>query len=107
MDSPEYKSILECKSRLITALKADPQSVITDLEAKGLIPNGCISSSDHSKVDQARQAVYLIMDRLQNSPREFLDILDVFSKHQWLKTGVKILQDKYGKRSYLVLGAGS
>ena len=96
MDSLEYKTILECKPQLITALKADPQSVITDLEANGLIPHECISASK-SNVVQAREAVTSIIGRVENSPSEYQKILDILSKYQWLKTGIKILREKYGK----------
>ena len=90
----EYQVILTCFDSLVTALRLDPASVADELAAKGLIPPGEISGTN---AEQSRVLVNSILDRVKVAPDRYRDVLDIFSRHEWLADIVRILRTTHGR----------
>ena len=88
-ESLEYKTVLSCFDKLVTALKLDPLAVSNELVAESLIPP-VDGSVDAQKLAQ------LLLDKIQLSPRRYYDVVKVFSRHEWLRDVVDILQEEHG-----------
>ena len=87
-DTLEYKTVLSCFDKLVTALKLDPLAVSNELVAEGLIP-----PADGS-VD-AQKLAQVLLERIQLSPKRYYDVIKVFSRHEWLGDMVDILQEEH------------
>ena len=87
-ESLEYKTVLSCFDKLVTALKQDPLVVSNELAAKSLIPP--VSGSVN-----AQKLAELLLERIELSPKRYYDVVSVFSGHSWLGDIVDILQEEY------------
>ena len=88
-ESLEYKTVLSCFDKLVTALKLDPLAVSNELVAEGLIPPA-------SGAVDAQKLAQLLLERVKLSPRRYYDVIKVFSRHEWLGDIVDILQKEHG-----------
>ena len=88
-DMAEYKTVLSCFDKLVTALKLDPLAVSNELVAEGLIPPGD-GEADAQKLAQ------LLLRRIQLSPKRYYDVIKVLSRHEWLGDIVDTLQEEHG-----------
>ena len=95
----EYRVLLECLDSLVTALKSDPASLAIELAAKSLIPPREVSYQ-RTNAEQARELADIILDRVKLAPNRYRDILDIFSRHEWMADFVHILQNTHGKLYY-------
>ena len=95
-ESLEYRTLLECLSSLVTALKPSPASIADELAAMGLVPPNDFTDQKTS-VEQARQLASVILDRVSIAPSRYNDVVSVLSKHQWLEDIVNILRTTYRK----------
>ena len=92
-ESLEYKTVLSCFDKLVTALKRqDPLAVSNELAAESLIP------PEGESVD-AQKLAKLLLERIKLSPTRYYDVVSVFSGHSWLGDIVDILQEKHGIQS--------
>ena len=96
-ESLEYRTLLECLSSLVTALKSDPATIADDLVSRGLIPPKDVAESTTANVDQARQLARVILDRVSLVPSRYNDVVSVLCKHQWLEDVVDIIQTTYSE----------
>ena len=87
-ESLEYKTVLSCFDKLVTALKLDPLTVANELVAEGLIPP-VDGSVDAQKLAQ------LLRDKIKLTPKRYYDVIKVFSRHEWLGDIVDILQEEH------------
>ena len=94
-ESLEYRTLLECLSSLVTALKLDPASIADELAARGLVPPLKDMAEQKTNVEQARQLAGIILDRVSLVPSRYNDIMSVLSKHQWLEDIVNIIQTTF------------
>ena len=85
-ESLEYKTVLACYDRLVTALKSDPVGIATELMADSLIPPLDVKKTD------AQELARLLLNKVELVPERYHDIVEVFSRHGWLKDIVAILQ---------------
>ena len=93
----EYKTVLSCFDKLVTALKLDPLAVSNELVAESLIP----------PVDgpaDAQRLAQLLLERIQLSPKRYYDVIRIFSRHKWLEDIVDILQKEQSMYSDSVYG---
>ena len=88
----EYKTVVSCFNKLVTALKQDPVAVANELVSESLIPP-VDGSIDVQKLAQ------LLLDKIQLSPKRYYDIVKVFSRLDWLADIVDILQSEHGMGS--------
>ena len=88
-ESLEYKTVLWCFDKLVTALKLDPLAVSNELVSEGLIPpvDGTV---------KAQELAQLLRDAIKLSSKRYYDVIKVFSRHEWLGDMVEILQEKHG-----------
>ena len=90
--SIEYKTVVACFDKLVIALKSDPLTVSNELVSSNLIPplevDGQVS---------AQKIAQLLLDKIKVAPQRYHDMLEVFSRHDWLKDIVGILQSEYSK----------
>ena len=86
--SVEYKTTLACFDRLVTALKSDPVTVSNELASKNLIP-----PLDGPAIS-AQKLAQLLLCKIKVTPKRYYDVIDVFSRHDWLKDIVEILQSE-------------
>ena len=89
-ESLEYKTVLSCFSKLVTALKLDPLAVLNELVAEGLIP-------PMDEVIDAQKLASLLLDIIKLSPKRYYDVVKVFSRHEWLGGIVDILQEEHSE----------
>ena len=89
-ESLEYKTLLVCYDKLVTALKSDPLGIATELIAVNLIPPLDVKKTD------APELARLLLNKVQLVPEHYHDIVEVFSKHRWLEDIVAILQTEHG-----------
>lgn len=94
--SLEYRTLLECFDKLVTALKSDPASVAVHLAAKGLTPADGVTDQ-RTKAEQARWMASEILGKVSLVPSRYDDILNVLSEHTWLRDMVKILNSTYSE----------
>ena len=98
-ESPEYKALLECFDRLVTALKSDPTSLADKLAAKGLMPPVEVHNQ-RIPAEQARELAGRILDIVKLNPNRYHDVIKTFSKYPWMKDIVGILETAYnGKQN--------
>ena len=89
-DSIEYRTLLASFDKLVIALRQDPESISNELVSAGLIP------LPDDKTD-AQQLTRRILDFVKVEPSRYKDVLNVFSRHDWLKDIVGILRTTYCK----------
>ena len=88
-ESSEYRTVVSCFKKLVTALKQDPVAVANELVSESLIPPAD-GSIDAQKLAQ------LLLEKIELSPKRFYDIVKVFSRLDWLEDIVDILQTEHG-----------
>ena len=69
----------------MTALKSDPLTLSNELVSENLIPplDGQVS---------AQKLAELLLRKIEVTPKRYYDVINVFSRHDWLKDIVEILQ---------------
>ena len=87
-ESLEYKTVVSCFDKLVTALKLDPLAVSNELVAEGLIPP-VDGSVDAQKLAQ------LLLERIRLSSKRYYDVIKVCCRHEWLGDIVDILQEEH------------
>ena len=88
-ESLEYKTLLACYDKLVTALKSDPLGIATELIAVDLIPPLDVKKTD------AQELARLLLNKVELVPERYHDIVEAFSRHRWLKDIVTILQTEH------------
>ena len=90
--SVEYKTTLACFDKLVTALKSDPVTVSNELLSENLIPplDGPVS---------AQKLAQLLLGKIKVTPKRYYDVINVFSRHDWLKDIVEILSESNDLKS--------
>ena len=89
-ESSEYKTLLACYDKLVIALKSDPLGIATELIAVNLIPPLDVKKTDAPELAQ------LLLNKVELVPERYHVIVEVFSRHGWLKDIVTILQTEHG-----------
>ena len=94
--SVEYKTTLACFDRLVTALKSDPVTVSNELASENLIPplDGPVS---------AQKLAQLLLCKIEVTSKHYYDVIDVFSRHDWLKDIVETLQSESNNYRFLCI----
>ena len=91
-ESPEYKTLVESFSSLVTALGMNPKTISDELAAAGLVP------PTTQELDERKLAVLIRDSVVMVNPSRYSDVIRIFSKYDWLKDIVKILRDTYRKQ---------
>ena len=98
-DSVEYRTLLACKGELVTAFKQDPLTIGDSMLAENLVPPTVSSEiAEHrtTKDMGARRLVECITDKVKLSSGRYKDVIDVLTRHEWLRDVVAILKSNYG-----------
>ena len=90
-ESVEYKTILTCFDKIVTALKSDPVPISNELVSANLI-----SPVDCPQID-AQKLAQLLLDKIKLAPKRYYDVVRIFSRHDWLGDIVEILQAEQSK----------
>ena len=88
-ESSEYRNVVSCFNKLVTALKQDPVAVANELVSETLIP-----PADRS-ID-AQKLAQLLLEKIELSPKRYYDVIKVLSRLDWLADIVVILQTEHG-----------
>ena len=96
-ESTEYRILVACKSKLVTAIKLDVSAITDDLELKNLIPVNRVPR-EGTDVDRARELVSCILDRVKLSSERYRDFVDALSEHPCFGKDInKVLEDACSK----------
>ena len=98
-DSVEYRTLVRCRDKLITAFKLDAQTIADILVSKDLIPPNVaseIGESDKSE-RKANRLVDCLFSKVEISRKNFDQFITVFARVPWLKDIVEILTSTYRK----------
>ena len=96
-ESLEYRVLLACKSKLVTAIKLDISAITDELESKNLVPVDKVPK-EGIDVDRARELVSCILDRVKLSPARYKEFVDALSEHPCLgKDITKALEEACSK----------
>ncbi len=97
-DNIEYLTLLKCKVELTSEISADPLSVSTALEAKGLVPESAHKSvllATKEKEVKASELVNQVTNKIRTYPARFGDFLEVLQSYNWLKDVLKSVTTAY------------
>lgn len=102
MDTVEYKTLVQCRSKLVTAFKLDPGTIADELITRELIPPGVASDVTEltSSEQKARKLVDCVFAKVELSPKtEYDRFLSVLSQvGTWLDKVVGILNSTHSKQ---------
>ena len=96
-ESREYRILLACKSKLVTAIGLDVSTITDDLESKSLVPINRVPR-EGTDLDRARELVSCILERVKLSPARYMEFVEVLSEHPCLGKDInKALVDACSK----------
>ena len=98
-DSVEYRSLVKCRDKLITAFKLDTVTVANSLVSSNLIPPA-ISSEIEELATSERKASRLVdcmFAKVEISHTHYNSFITMFSRFGWLSDIVEILNSTYSK----------
>ena len=98
-DSVEYRSLVKCRDKLVTAFKLDAVTVANCLVSSNLIPPA-ISSEIGELATSERKASRLvdcIFAKVEISHTHYSSFVTVFSQFGWLSDIVEILNSTHRK----------
>ena len=98
-DSIEYKTLVRCRNKLVTAFKLDPVTIANNLVAKNLIPPAVASEVTElsTKEQKAGVLVECVFGKVEISQRQYDCFIAVFSEYGWLGDLVDVLNRTHRK----------
>ena len=98
-DSIEYKTLVRCRNKLVTAFKLDPVTIANNLVAKNLIPPAVASEVTElaTKEQKAGVLVECVFGKVEISRGQYDCFIAVFSELGWLSDLVDILNCTHRK----------
>ena len=98
-DSIEYRTLVQCREKLVTALKLDAVTVANALVSKNLIPPAVSSEIGELATSQgkANRLVDCIFAKVRISHTHYHSFVALFSQHGWLSDIVETLTSTYRK----------
>ena len=102
-ESLEYKTLLACKSKLVTAIKLDVSAITDDLESKNLVPINKVPR-EGIDIDRAREVVSCILDRVKLSAARYKEFVHVLSENHCLGEDItEALENAYSKYALIIM----
>ena len=109
--SPEYETMCECCSKLVTLIQQSPSTIGNALFARNfLAPNvrNFVNDRMVSETEKTQRLVVTMTDRIQLFPDSFNDFIDVLEKEgPWTSDMVKELRDLFRVKSGCVVELSS
>ena len=98
-DSIEYKTLVRCRNKLVSAFKLDPVTIANNLVARNLIPPAVASEVTElaTKEQKAGVLVECVFGKVEISQRQYDSFIAVFSEYGWLSDLVDVLNRTHRK----------
>ena len=93
-DSVEYRALVTCREKLVSAFKLDPLTIADSLVAKDMVPPS-VSTTETSEL--ARRLVDCVFTKVEICRTHYDTFITVLSQHGWLNDIVRILKSTHGK----------
>ena len=112
-NTPEYRTIIKCTPKLISAVKNDLGALSGELLAAGLISEDNSSALKNNHIDEPHRAadlVEFVRNKVLLDPRNYNKFIEVLKEREAEhETILKILDEKYkelssGELGYIVFG---
>ncbi len=104
--TPQYKTMLSCKSALITTITQAPQQfydemIAADFLVKFIQIREFIRHPVHTNRAKATKLVNFMTDRVKTSPSDFERFMAILKRLPWTKQIVGILQSSYQQEFFV------
>ena len=105
-DSIEYRTLVRCREKLVTAFTMDTMAVANALVSNDLLPPNVSSEIGELATSQgkANRLVDCILSKVLISHTHYNSFIVVFSQIPWLSDIIEFLKSTYGKLTNISIG---
>ena len=107
MDSPEYQTLTQCYSRLVTCIQQSPDDIVAQLRPFGILTPrdlSYLSNPHHDNDEKAQRIVDSVLAQTKlNSQQYHIFTRALQAAGSWTKSAVSHLEAVYARLSELVV----